>query len=1463
MRIAVLGPLEVRADDGSPLVVPGAKERLLLAALTASAPGVVSADRLVDTLWDGGPPPTARKSLQAHLVRLRSALEPDRPRGSSGRYVVRRGPGYALILARDDVDAHLLGDLTARARAATGDPGEAERLLTAALDLWRGEPYADWPDAEFAAAERRRLAEVRASALAALLEARLAQGRSGEVVAGLERLVTEEPLREHWWRLLMLALYREGRQADALAAGRRARTVLADELGADPGPGLREMEAAILAQDPSLELSPAGRTVAPPPAGGRALPAERCPYMGLAAYQAVDARLFCGRERLIAALTGRLVDAPVMVVSGPSGAGKSSVVRAGLLPALAAGAVSGSEDWRPVLVTPGLRPVDALAALTGESPPAAPAVLVCDQAEQLWAAGVDAAERTAFLDTVLGLIDDGIVVRCVVVLRGDHVGRLAEHAAFAERLSGALVLVPPLTDPELREVVQEPARAVGLCVEPELLDAVAADVLGRAGALPLLSTALVGTWERRRDATLTLAGYLAAGGVAGALARSAEETYAALDTGAQQVARRLLVRLADVDDAGTLVRRPLPLVELDQPADLASRRRSVVEAFVARRLLSVDGDAVEVTHEALFTAWPRLAGWLAEDSAARAVRRHLGPAAREWEARGRPEDELYRGARLAAALDWAAGPHGDPTPLEQAFLDASRERAEAELREAREQVRRERRGRARTRRLAAGLAAVLVVALVATVLAVRFQQASAERATEAERSARVADANRLATLSTTAGSLDTSLLLAVQGVRLARTPDAEDGLLGGLVTVQRALGTVPLAPAIRDGVLAGAGTLFMDDGIHLSAWSTQAMREPPRRVGTWGGWTVADGSPARDDLVAAGTDIYDRMWVRLLSADGVTRSLVDAGALPGRPIGVSFTADGARVLLLSTPGEPAASAALPWRLTEIDIASGGHRDTGVTGVFRGGGGPVTVDLAGDGRSGVVFDAAAAPRAAVLVSLTDGGQVPLQLRRRTVPTTGFRSLPSGAVQMWADGTMTLYGADGRPMQDPDTGGGAVVDVAVAPDGTWAAAVGDDGLITLWNVAPTGWTRRDAFPMHSGDVLALEISSDGRRLLTVGADRLILWDATAGGGFGTALDAAGDRALADRPQVVEAGRLIVAPTVPVGGGAGGVAATFFDPRTGRVVADVPLDALDPDVVPGALAAAVSRNHRMVAVTDGRATVVLDATTREQIGAPTVLPATGDVDADGRPLPAGEVGCLIWAPDSSRLLLCVHRTGINQRLGALAAVDPSTGKVGESLSYPDAFDAIAGSPDGRQLVASSGTDNSVYFLDARGGVESVQLTDRPDAAVDIAFSPDRRRVVIVGAEGNLYVFTTAGAAAQTVAFHRDLLQAEWLPDSRTVAVTSSDGTVALYDVDRHRLRAAPMSATGDGRPAPVYLVPEPSGELVALSGERPGRRWSLDPTDWIRQACAIAGRDLTRAEWEQYLPDRAYRPTCSGLR
>ena len=167
-----------------------------------------------------------------------------------------------------------------------------------------------------------------------------------------------------------------------------------------------------------------------------------CPYKGLATYQAADAALFHGRTRVVTGLVARLVDAPLIVVSGASGAGKSSLVRAGLVPALAAGALPGSAAWRAVVLTPGRRPVDALAELTGAAPPDAPVLLVCDQLEELWAPGVDRAERTAFLDTVVGLLDDGIVVRCVAVLRGDHVGaaggaRRVHRAARRRARAGA------------------------------------------------------------------------------------------------------------------------------------------------------------------------------------------------------------------------------------------------------------------------------------------------------------------------------------------------------------------------------------------------------------------------------------------------------------------------------------------------------------------------------------------------------------------------------------------------------------------------------------------------------------------------------------------------------------------------------------------------------------------------------------------------------------------------------------------------------------------------------------------------------------------------------------------------------------------------------------------------------------------------------------------------------------------
>ena len=272
-------------------------------------------------------------------------------------------------------------------------------------------------------------------------------------------------------------------------------------------------------------------------------------------------------------------------------------------------------------------------------------------------------------------------------MRGDHVGRLAEHAGFAERVAGRSSSSPRSPMPSCGEVVREPATAVGLTAEPELVDAVVADVLGRPGALPLLSTALVGTWERRRDDRLTLAGYLEAGGVAGALTRSAESAYAALDDVGRDTARHLLVRLADVDDAGALVRRPVPLAELDLDGEGGGARRQVIETFVAppppvggRRPAP---GRPRGTADRLAAA--RRGGWRTTPPAGRCAgtwrpRRGSGPSA------GDPDDELYRGARLAAALDWAADHEADVTAVERRFLDASKARADAELTQARERL---------------------------------------------------------------------------------------------------------------------------------------------------------------------------------------------------------------------------------------------------------------------------------------------------------------------------------------------------------------------------------------------------------------------------------------------------------------------------------------------------------------------------------------------------------------------------------------------------------------------------------------------------------------------------------------------------------------------------------------------------------------------------------------------------------
>ncbi|MGY1608919.1 nSTAND1 domain-containing NTPase [Geodermatophilus sp. SYSU D00700] len=1479
MRIAVLGPLEVRSDTGGPVTVPGAKERLLLALLAAEAPGAVSVDRLVEHLWDGDRPPSARKSLQVHLVRLRRALEPQRPRGSPGRYVVRRGAGYSLAVTADELDALGVGELVSRGRArlVTGDAAGAEEVLTAALGLWRGEPFEDWPDAGFAAAERRRLAELRAGARTALLEVRLALGGQAEVVGDLEALVTEDPLREDWWRLLVLALYRSGRQGDALAALQRARRVLAEELGADPGPQLRALEAAVLAQDPALDASDAlapvdGRSPVRPPRPA----AATCPFKGLAPYQAVDADLFHGRDRTVTTLVARLVDTPLVVVSGSSGVGKSSLVRAGLLPGLARGALPGSAAWTPVVLTPGSSPVDALAALPGDARPDAPVVLVCDQLEELWAPGVHPGERAAFLDTVLGLIDDGVVVRCVAAVRGDHVGRLAEHAAFADRIGAALVLVPPLTEAELRDVVREPAAAVGLTVEEELVDAVVVDVLGRPGALPLLSTALVGTWERRRGDRLTLAGYLEAGGVTASLIRSAEEAWAALDEEEQQVARRLLVRLADTDEGGALVRRPVPLAELDLDGDTGAARRRVIDAFVARRLLSLDGERLDVVHEALLTGWPRLARWLDDDAAGRAVRGHLTPAAQEWQRRGRPDDELYRGARLGAALDWA-GAGDELTAGEREFLEASKARADAELRAAQQRAVTEARGRRRLRWLAVGLAGVLVVALVTAVLAVRSEQAADRATAVAEETSVVADANRLAALSGTAESLDLTYLLAVQGFRLRDTPETRGTLLGTLVERRRVVRAENLNGGGPLGSLADGGqTIFIGHEIiggQIYSWSVDSP-DPPRLIADveegWEGWRATAASPTDPLLLTAGTG-ESGPWVRAVDADGGVREILSGSEVGGEPIGAVVLPDGLRArLLVAGAGDGPRTT---WRLVEVDLVDGGRRETGVQGVAPGALPDVAALMAADGSTAVLVDPPS--RTAVFVELDTGRQARLEAPTDD-PAIYFevRALPTGAALLGSDGGVRLYDGNGRIRQQFDAAPGQMNDLDVAPDGTWGVTTGAEGSVVLWDIdAATGrWSEKEALTGAGGIVGTAMIDPSGDRMYTLSSDGMLtVWDVSPTGGFGVPRPGLDDRWITDEPAVVQPGELVVLPTRPFGSAVRGdwpysgpgtaeVVATFIDPRTGEVVDEVPVGNTLEDAWSGA-SVAVSPDRSLIAVSSGLAVTVLDARSRDSVTTFEVPPA-GYPGPDGRPLPVGVVGAVAWAADGSRLFVGVQSGDpvVSAAGGAVLAVDTRSWEISDEAATDVVPEALEVSPDGRSLAVGGGWGTVLEIRDtATLQVQSAVGVENPIRARDFAWSPDGGSLLVASEGGDLNVVdtTTWEAQATTLDAFGPPMQVELLPDGRTAVIAA--WTFTVFDLERGVVRNELPAGAGNLQ-ASTFMVPDPIDELVVLSDNEWAMRYPMTPSAWVRAACAIVDRDLTRAEWERYLPGRPYTPTCT---
>jgi hypothetical protein len=369
-------------------------------------------------------------------------------------------------------------------------------------------------------------------------------------------------------------------------------------------------------------------------------------------------------------------------------------------------------------------------------------LLVVDQFEEVFTLCQDDEERIRFLDNLLyasAALDGRSVV--VLTMRADFYYKCAAHGALSARIAAHQYLVGPMSEENMRQAVEEPARLAGLKIEPELLAEALAEVSNQPGTLPLLEYALLEVWKRRREGRLTLKAYRESGGVKEALAQRAEAVFTALSPNRQEIAQRVMLRLTQPGEGTDDTRRRARMSEMLTRTDEREIVAEVINTFANERLLTTSADdqtqdqLVDVSHEALIRGWPRLRNWVEEDRAGLRTLLRLNDAAQEWRRENRDEGFLYRGARLAVALEWRARNEGKLSELEREFLVASealkvREEEEREAAQRREleaaqklaetEKRRaeiEKRSSTRLRYFLAGLATLLVFSAILSFIA--------------------------------------------------------------------------------------------------------------------------------------------------------------------------------------------------------------------------------------------------------------------------------------------------------------------------------------------------------------------------------------------------------------------------------------------------------------------------------------------------------------------------------------------------------------------------------------------------------------------------------------------------------------------------------------------------------------------------------------------------------------------------
>jgi WD40 repeat protein/DNA-binding SARP family transcriptional activator len=1470
LKISVLGHLQISVGKAIHNKFESNKVRALFAYLAIEMNRPHSREALAELFWPESPAQTSLANLRYALADLRKVIGDKEAK-----------PPY-LIVSRESLQFNASSNHELDAVIFTGliNSNDIEKLKQG-VAFYQGDFLAGFPSIEsnpfeeWILLKREGFKRQVVESLRLIVDHHEQRGEYQQALPFARQQVELEPWLEEAHQQLMRLLALDGQRSAALAQYETCRRALASELDVEPSRETTQLYESI--RDERLEKIPHLLKRESPAPGDP-------PFKGLQYFDETDADLFFGREALVSHLVDQLQSRKkikgksFLAIIGASGSGKSSLVRAGLIPALKRGGMSLLAH----VITPTEHPLESLSfSLENNKASKRPLLLFVDQFEELFTLCQSESERQSFINKLLHAAQGGSA-SVIIALRADFYAACAPYENLRKILSQNQEYIGPMNAGELRRAIEEPARINGWLFEPGLTDLLLREIGAdgdrspEPGALPLLSHALLETWRRRSGRMLTLAGYAESGKIHEAIAKTAEAVFARFSPQEQSIARNIFLRLTELGEGTQETRRRVLLSEIIPPASLLSKAtETVLKMLSDARLIITTEATAEVAHEALIREWDRLHEWLIENREGLRLHRHITESARDWERQGRDKESMYRGTRLAQALEWADSHSNDLNLLEREFLEtsnalakqetaereaqrqreleAARRLAESERQRAEQQTRTTQQLRTRAIYVSAAFIAAVILAIIAF-----FLEQKAVRKTE------IAISNELATASISNLNVDPelSILLALQAVATSNTTGAEDALHRAVQASRIKYTLTGHTDEVYELEFSPDGTKLASASLDRTAkvWDTASGKELFTLKGHGDQILQIRFSPNGKSLATASRDGTAKIWdvatgQTLMTLSGHTGSLTDIKYSPDGKL-VATIADDHMVKIWDAESGRELLTLTDTSLFVISFSPNGSRialgyEDGTIRVWDIITKQAILTLPG-GHDGPVYLVSFSPDGNKLVSNDyDNSSIAvwdIKSGEQLAALSGYFPAfdPNGSLlATWTNvGDLAVY--DTSNYQKVYTfvghtagGNGTIFN----QDGSLLATPNADGTVKIWDMK----NGRELFTLsgHAGGVDDAAFSPGcvsppeapfaqcGRYLATASRDKTIkIWDVTP----------AGNREIITIPGYV----------------------SFFNPIDKRLITGTFNDDLTTITYHNWDVTTIGKEREASSFSVSHPALIYDGGNSPD----TTLAGTVSVDGTAKVLnlTTGDVALTFKPPEPIESVVDISILAIGPRLTTISqnkeliVWDAMSGKKIATLpEFLDPWYRISFSSDGNKMIVVSDSSSTATLWNLATGKKLFDLAGHTQPLYNSAFSPDGKRLVTVGKDGTAIVWDVqTGKSLFTLPGHSASVEvAVFSMDGTHLATGGVDGAVKVWDVSADPTAGQELLNLTGYSPYIFTVEFSPDGRTLASSSFADGttRVYALRIEDLMAIARSRLTRSFTLEECQKYL----HQATC----